>query len=60
MERYVRLAHSFARHQVDELELADLDLVARGELRLVDPLPVHVRAVQRAHVPDEYGPAVAA
>src|SRR5581483_3951766 len=33
-------------------ELADLHLVAAGQLGLLDPLPVHVRAVEAAHVAD--------
>src|SRR6187200_407681 len=38
-----------------ELELADLDLVAARELRLLDGLAVHVDAVQAAEVLHEEG-----
>src|SRR5581483_652832 len=42
----------------DELELPDLDLVAVGEHRVVGPLPVDVRAVERPDVPDAVAAAV--
>src|SRR5262245_61281193 len=36
----------------DQAELADLHLVAVGEGGRLDPLPVHIGAVEAAHVPD--------
>src|SRR5215470_3920398 len=36
----------------NQAELAHLHLVSAGQLRFPDPLPVHVRAVQAAHVAD--------
>src|ERR1700750_2383490 len=36
--------------QEQQPELADLDLVPAGQLGLLDPLPVHVGAIQAAHV----------
>src|SRR5690242_9167644 len=38
--------------QEQEPELADLHLVPAGQLGLLDPLPVHVRAVEAAHITD--------
>src|SRR5689334_4886886 len=38
--------------QEQEPELADLHLVPPGQLGLLDPLPVHVRAVEAAHIAD--------
>src|SRR3954451_13558159 len=38
--------------EVDESELADLHLVAAGELHRLDPLAVEVGAVEAAHVAD--------
>src|SRR5215212_3060294 len=43
----------------DESVLADLDLVAVGQLDRVDPVAVDVGAVERAHVGDGEGVAVA-
>src|SRR5580693_8352789 len=38
--------------QEQQPELTDLNLVPPGQLRLLDTLPVDVRAVEAAHVPD--------
>src|SRR5260370_6141936 len=38
--------------QEQQPELADLDLVPPGQLRLLDALPVDVCAVEAAHIPD--------
>src|SRR5664280_312956 len=40
------------RHQIQQLELSDLHFVAAGQPRFVDPLAVHIGAVERTHVPD--------
>src|SRR5439155_2016939 len=45
--------HRSLPHEEGQLELPDLQLVAVGELRLLDPLPVHVRPVQAPDVVDE-------
>src|SRR5947209_6440144 len=41
-----------ASREERQLELADLQLVAVGQVAALDPLAVHVRAVQRAEVVD--------
>src|SRR6478609_11946451 len=38
--------------QEQQPELADLHLVPPGQLGLLDPLPVYVRAVEAAHIAD--------
>src|SRR5262249_61782322 len=38
--------------QEDQPELADLDLIARSQDGFLDPLPVDVRAIQAADIPD--------
>src|SRR6266540_7469091 len=47
-----------AAGEEDQLELADLQLVAGDQVAVLDPLPVEVGAIERAHVVD--GEAAAA
>src|SRR5437763_7030897 len=44
--------------QEQQPELADLHLVPAGQLGFLDPLPVHVRAVEAAHIADSEPGAV--